>query len=218
MDRCPLPHTWGWEGRRECWKTWNVSEASVNENDEGGDVMQDLGTLKEMYQGKTSWENNLLTLKSHDMWNYQPRRSFCKKQNFSMPRGLVKMSAQLNMVSTFLSLMAPYCIWPLKWYYLMERWCVHGPVGDTRSMAMARHATLSPQMVDWRCMVVMVEWLLAKPAVWFGVRNHLVISLSRWWSGINAQVHIERAMYSTLQVLRATSDWSLLTQWMRQPE
>ena len=49
---------------------------------------------------------------------------------------------------------------------------------------------------------MMVERLLAKPAVWFGVRNHLVISLSRWWSGINAQVHIERAMYSTLQVLK----------------
>jgi len=34
-------------------------------NDECGDVTQDLGTLKRVCQGKISWENNLVTLKSY---------------------------------------------------------------------------------------------------------------------------------------------------------
>jgi len=59
-----------------------VNEASINKNDEGGDVTQDLGTLKRMCQGKTAWENNLVTLKSHNRENYQPRRVFTESKTF----------------------------------------------------------------------------------------------------------------------------------------
>jgi len=52
---------------KEHWKAWNVNEGSMNENDEHGDVAQYLGTHSDrVCQGKTSWENNLVSLKSHN--------------------------------------------------------------------------------------------------------------------------------------------------------
>jgi len=186
--------------------------------DEVVNVTQDLGTLWVLCQGKPRGKWPGYPEESWYLRDHQPRSSFHRNQNFLMPRGLVKMSAQLNMVSTFSTLMAPDWIWSLKWCLLMERWWVQGPVRDTRSVAMARHAALSPQMVDWSWVVVMVELRVVRPGAWLGVRNNLVMLSRRWHSGIKALVHMESAMYLAFHVLRAILDWSLLTQWMGHPE
>jgi len=52
----------------------------------------------------------------------------------------------------------------------------------------------------------LVALTLAKPGIWLGTRNHLVMSSRRWQRGSNAWAHMESTMYLALQVLKAIWD------------
>lgn len=135
--------------------------------------------------------------------NYHPMRSFLKASNFCLPKGLVKMSAQLWWVSIFIILMWPTHIWSRKWCHFIAMCFLH--CLQESLLARTMHTALSSYIYVAERVSIMV--------VLYPGASGILIILYIWTSSImhrrgssKSLVAMDKARYSLLVVTYPVQD------------
>ena len=146
--------------------------------------------------------------------NYHPISNFRRLSCFCWLRGLVKISAQLKFVSTFMMRIIPFLTWSLKWCHLIPIFFVLGQ--NWLVVVRTIHEALSSKTSDCSREVVIIWESFSSSWMW--IRPALVIFCMRICIGRSSLIAVLSARYSASIVESDISIWSLLDQIIGYPQ